>query len=201
MNKVWKAWLSRSSDRLKPAIKLAYKLQKGRSDSFKTSYIEHVRDVAFRVSSFGDNTQIVALLHGAVEDKLIALDTIRKQFGTEVADAIHFLIKEQETLNRIANNVTIAECAYKLCILPTVKNKKERDRLETNCISTLKRLGLSDELIEAKNIYWHSVPWFHGWLPYGGWAESEKRESFKPLPPLKGPGFLEIYMNRPVDLG
>ena len=47
MNKVWKAWLSRSSDRSKPAIKLAYKLQKGRSDSFKTSHIEHVRDVAF----------------------------------------------------------------------------------------------------------------------------------------------------------
>ncbi|MEE1569504.1 MAG: guanosine-3',5'-bis(diphosphate) 3'-pyrophosphohydrolase, partial [Alphaproteobacteria bacterium] len=56
-----------SDARLK-ADKLAEELHEGQTDKLGNPYIDHIRDVADRVSSLGENYVIVGLLHDSVED-------------------------------------------------------------------------------------------------------------------------------------
>ncbi|MDP7468317.1 MAG: HD domain-containing protein, partial [Alphaproteobacteria bacterium] len=83
-----------SDARLK-ADKLAETLHEGQTDKLGNPYIDHVRDVADRVSSLGANYFIVGLLHDSVEDTDITLEKIEEEFGKDVRDGVDGMTKRE----------------------------------------------------------------------------------------------------------
>jgi len=71
------------------ALTLAYKAHKGQKDKRGCDYILHPLRVALMTKS--DTDKVVALLHDVVEDTDISIDTIRVEFGDEVAEAVSLL--------------------------------------------------------------------------------------------------------------
>jgi len=101
---------------IQKAKALATKAHKGQVDKRGEDYINHPIRVAERCS---EKAKIVALLHDTVEDTYITLETINKEFGIDISNAIRMLthIKgvpymeyiERLSENKLAKEVKIAD--------------------------------------------------------------------------------------------
>lgn len=73
------------------AKEFAAKAHEGQVDKAGVAYIEHPAAVASMLS--GETEKVVAYLHDVVEDTGVSLDTIRHEFGDEVAEAVDKLTR------------------------------------------------------------------------------------------------------------
>ena len=140
-----------SDARLK-ADKLAEKLHEGQTDKSGNPYIDHVRDVADRVSSLGENYVIVGLLHDSVEDTDITLEKIEEEFGKDVRDGVDGMTKREGedyfddylprvASNEISRNVKIADSSHNLSKNHLLKDPELRGKLKQKYTSVLQFLG------------------------------------------------------------
>ena len=140
-----------SDARLK-ADKLAEKLHEGQTDKLGNPYIDHVRDVADRVSSLGENYAIVGLLHDSVEDTDITLEEIEEKFGKDVRDGVDGMTKREGedyfddylprvASNEISRNVKIADSSHNLSKNHLLKDPELRGKLKQKYTSVLQFLG------------------------------------------------------------
>ena len=88
-----------SNDLIAAATALAEEIHQGQTDKGENPYIYHVLDVAKRVAHLGQNYEIVALLHDAVEDapdhRPLSLDDIGQRFGSTVREGVDAMTKRK----------------------------------------------------------------------------------------------------------
>ena len=73
------------------------KYPEGQTDKKNFPYIAHIKDVACRVSEFGESYEIVGLLHDAIEDAIFAFAPVRTKFNFVTASAIKIKINTKNT--------------------------------------------------------------------------------------------------------
>jgi len=116
------------------------------------------------VSSLGETYAIVGLLHDAVEDTEITIEEIEKLFGKEVRGGVEGMTKKvgedyftdylpRVLTNPISTNVKIADSTHNLSRTPLIKDLSTRERLVKKYTTVLRFLGVSEEMIESRSIY------------------------------------------------
>lgn len=123
------------SDKEYEALRLAIRAHDGQYDKGGSPYILHPIAVARQVS--GENEKVLALLHDTVEDTDVTNEEVRKQFGSEIADALDCLTHRDgesygEYLSRVMTNklaitVKLADLHNNMD-LSRIKNPTEKDR-------------------------------------------------------------------------
>lgn len=101
---------------------MALAAHEGQLDKAGAPYIDHVAWVAQAVKEYGQDAQIVGLLHDAVEDGGANLAEIRWNFGDAVANAVDAISRrdgenysaylQRVARNRIAYQVKIADMKH-----------------------------------------------------------------------------------------
>lgn len=103
------------------ALEIAKVAHQGQVDKAGEPYILHPIAVAEMVKS--DEAKIVALLHDVVEDSEVTIESIRKGFGDNVADAVELLTRRNKregylkyiarlAANPIAREVKLADITH-----------------------------------------------------------------------------------------
>ena len=212
MKQEWIDWISRSNPKSQLAIKLAAKLHSGQADEMGNPYIKYIRDIADRVCSFGEDTIIIALLHDSVKYEKITLDKIEEKFGSYVRSGVdHMTQREDENYledflpraleHPASKSVAIAICATNLSKLHLYTGENFQYEMDNKYSSALRLLGISEGLIEARDISFIRCPWFRGWLPKGGWKVEEKTTKVDKVGQRSpGPSSEELYMRRPIEI-
>ncbi|MBQ2945666.1 MAG: bifunctional (p)ppGpp synthetase/guanosine-3',5'-bis(diphosphate) 3'-pyrophosphohydrolase [Clostridia bacterium] len=82
-------------EKIERAYRLAEEAHKGQKRESGDDYISHPVNVAVILSEYGSDTEaiVAALLHDTVEDTEVALDSIKKGFGKEVAELVDGVTK------------------------------------------------------------------------------------------------------------
>ena len=82
------------------AIKIAEKVHSNKKDKLEKPYMAHVIDVSKRVSNLGENHEIVALLHDALEDAppeiYDEVESEIKEFGSEIFKAVIAMTRKKQ---------------------------------------------------------------------------------------------------------
>lgn len=128
------------------ALKLAITAHKGQVDKLGVDYIEHVKAVASAVRHFGEDYEITALLHDAIEDcqdrTLISLEIIANRFGDKIAAAVDCMTKRRGEdyeggylsrvrSNNIARKVKKADVQHNLSRIDLLDDIEMGKRLRT----------------------------------------------------------------------
>jgi len=97
----------RSIGAISKALDLAMQAHAGQTDKAGQPYINHVLRVA--LAQTDPLRTVVALLHDVVEDTDLTLGQIVKEFGHDVADAVHAITKQKgetykEYISRVRMN-------------------------------------------------------------------------------------------------
>lgn len=119
------SWISGANERLSSAVNLAEKIHEGQFDKLGIPYINHVKEVADRVSEYGEDYIIVGLLHDSVEDTDITLEDIEAKFGRAIRDGVDGMTKREGedyfddylprvTLNELSRRVKVADSSHNL---------------------------------------------------------------------------------------
>ena len=134
------------SNKILKAMKIARKVHSDQKDKLGKPYMAHVIDVSRRVSDLGENYEITALLHDALEDArpdiLKEIESEVKEFGEEIFDAITAMTKNKKDdyfedylprvkENKIAAKVKIADASHNLSknyLLPVNNQNKSRNK-------------------------------------------------------------------------
>ena len=91
-----------SNNLIKRATEIAKKVHGDQVDKKKYPYMAHILDIASRVSHLGENYEITALLHDAIEDaeperfKREIISAIEKEFSEIVLKAIFAMTKKKD---------------------------------------------------------------------------------------------------------
>ena len=126
----------------KKAMKLAYNAHHGQTDKSGMPYIFHPYHLAEQMTD--EISACVALLHDVVEDTLITMDILEKEFPPQVTAAVRLLTHDKDTdyfdyIKAIKNN-------------PVAKAVKLAD-LEHNSDHT--RIADCKSISEEKREYWN----------------------------------------------
>lgn len=102
------------------AMRLAYSAHNGQLDKAGLPYIFHPYHLAEQMTD--EVSTCVALLHDVVEDTNVSLEDLKKEFPTEVVDAVELLTHtkgmdyfdylERIKVNPIAKRVKLADIAH-----------------------------------------------------------------------------------------
>ena len=102
------------------AMRLAYSAHNGQLDKAGLPYIFHPYHLAEQMTD--EVSTCVALLHDVVEDNNVSLEDLKKEFPTEVVDAVELLTHtkgmdyfdylERIKVNPIAKRVKLADIAH-----------------------------------------------------------------------------------------
>ena len=102
------------------AMRLAYSAHNGQLDKSGLPYIFHPYHLAEQMTD--EVSTCVALLHDVVEDTNVSLEDLKKEFPTEVVDAVELLTHtkgmdyfdylERIKVNPIAKRVKLADIAH-----------------------------------------------------------------------------------------
>jgi len=212
MEQEWIDWISRSCPKSQLAINLATKFHDDQLDNLGVPYIKYVRDVVHRVCSFGEDTIIVGLLHHSVKYEKISLDEIEEKFGSNVRIGVEHITQRVDedylgeflpraVKNQSSKSVAIAMSSTNLTKLQWCADKKVQNEMEKMHSTALRFLGISEGLIQAKDISFMRCPWFRGWLPRGGWQVEERTTKvIKSSQRSSVPSAQELYLRRPIEL-
>ena len=162
------------------AKEIAKKVHGNQKDKKKFPYMAHILDVASRVSHLGENYEITALLHDAIEDaskhpngekfKKEITSQIENSFNKDVIDAIHAMTKLSSDdyfndylprikRNEIAKQVKIADSSHNLSKAHLLINEPDlQDKLRKKYIKVLNELG-EDGLSCEKPIIYKGEEW------------------------------------------
>ncbi len=152
------------------AKEIAKKVHSNQTDKKGYPYMAHILDVASRVSSLGENFEIVGLLHDAIEDaktddfKTDIVNEIKKEFSIEILEAIVSMSKKegedyfQDYLprlkkNKIAVQVKIADSSHNLSKAHLIENFELQNKLRTKYIRVLDELGVNGKALEKPLVF------------------------------------------------
>jgi len=168
--------------RLSRAIRLAQEIHSNQTDKLGVLYIYHVLDVAKRVKHYGEDFEIVGLLHDAVEDapqdRPLTSDEVEEQFGIAVGSGVDGMTRREgedyyaEYLPRLISNpiakaVKIADASHNISKAHLIADPKEQRHLRNKYAAALEVLGVDPIKAEVSLVFLESQK-FTGW--------TEKRE-------------------------
>ena len=172
------------STRLTQALNLAEEIHKGQTDKLGIPYIYHVLDVAKRVKHFGEDFEIVGLLHDSLEDapydRPLTLNDIEVHFGKAVRDGVdgmtkregedyHFEYTLRVLSNPISKEVKIADASHNISKAHLISEPKEQERLRTKYAAVLQALGVNPIQVEVPLVFLETQE-FSGWTNLKGGA-------------------------------
>lgn len=136
----------------------------GQADKLGKPYINHVTDVADRVSDCGATVRIVAWLHDIVEDTPVTLDQIETTFGSEVRNGVEGMTRYQGEdyftdylprlmLNNLARVVKTADVEHNMAKLDALRvvRPEDAERLSekyNRALAILKAEACSDDHVQ-----------------------------------------------------
>jgi (p)ppGpp synthase/HD superfamily hydrolase len=138
---------------LRLAIDIAFMYHEGQKRLDGSDYIYHPLTVMMRLQDENYTTQIVAVLHDILEDTDFELESLRLNFGPEVADAIELLTKGEgeiyeQYINRIkisGNDIAIkvkrVDLIHNLATIDNVKDPLQRKQLKDRYEKAFKELS------------------------------------------------------------
>ncbi len=127
-------------------------LHQGQVDKLGVDYFAHVVDVAARVAPLGEEFEIVAFLHDAVEDTSVTLEDIEARFGRRVAAGVAAMTRRggedylSGYLTRLADNeiaraVKVADSSHNLSKVHLLRSESEQGKFRAKYHSVLSKLG------------------------------------------------------------
>tara|TARA_B100000965_G_C19474016_1_gene705364 strand:+ start:435 stop:944 length:510 start_codon:yes stop_codon:yes gene_type:complete len=164
-----------SNNLIKRATEIAKKVHGDQVDKKKYPYMAHILDIASRVSHLGENYEITALLHDAIEDaeperfKREIISAIEKEFSEIVLKAIFAMTKKKTEdyfvdylprlkENKIAIAVKIADSSHNLSKAHLVEDSELQNKLRHKYIKVLNELGEDGKILE-KPIMFYGGKW------------------------------------------
>ncbi len=163
------------SHKLKKAERIAKSVHSDQEDKIDKPYMAHIYNVSERVKHLGEDYEIVALLHDAIEDaidhprgrqfQIEIQNQIKQSFNEEVVEAINVMTKlssddyftdylPRVKKNKIAKQVKIADSSHNLSKAHLLDDEPElQQKLKNKYIKVLNELGVDGALAEKPLIF------------------------------------------------
>lgn len=163
------------SCKLQEAERIAKSVHSSQKDKKDYPYMAHIYDVSERVKHLGEDYEVVALLHDAIEDAIDHLrgrqfqieieNKIKEAFSTEIVEAINVMTKlssddyfedylPRVKRNKIAKQVKIADSSHNLSKAHLLDDQPElQQKLRNKYIKVLDKLGIDGTSSEKPLIF------------------------------------------------